>query len=197
MLNLRPAGPDSERDARREIYRDRERRRAARALDRWLEATYPLAGDGASAEAIAVAGERFVEAVGDYVLARIAGDEDALEGAARTLRASGAPDRRGWLVRALRDRANQKAPYPHPYIEGDDYLCVGCGALPSDVRHVEQDLHQKADYGVVGTRQDPRMHVAGCKGAFGLPCIPECAPDPCAGGRCPDPEAHAEGGHDV
>jgi hypothetical protein len=33
----------------------------------------------------------------------------------------------------------------------------------------------------------------------GLPsfvCRPEC-PHPCDGGRCPDPEAHAEGAHDL
>lgn len=66
----RPAGPDPAREARIDAYRDRERRRAARALDRFLEA----AVDGADLGPItAVAGERFVEQVGDYVLARIDG----------------------------------------------------------------------------------------------------------------------------
>lgn len=66
---VRPA-PDPERDARIEAYRDRERRRAARALDRYLELIAPVPPVGA-AEPISVAGERFVEAVGDYVLARL------------------------------------------------------------------------------------------------------------------------------
>lgn len=62
----RPAGPDPDRDARREIYRDRERRRAARALDRYFTAMHSDS-DGSPF----VAGERFVEQVGDYVLARL------------------------------------------------------------------------------------------------------------------------------
>lgn len=56
-----------ERDARREAYQERERRRAARALDRWFATNFPIGGD----TTVAVAGERFVEAVGDYVLSRV------------------------------------------------------------------------------------------------------------------------------
>lgn len=66
----RPAGPDPARDARVDAYRDRERRRAARALDRWFEARQEE-GRAYPPEALSVTGERFVEAVGDYVLARL------------------------------------------------------------------------------------------------------------------------------
>lgn len=70
----RPAGPDPARDARIDVYRDRERRRAARALDRYFEV---IIGDkvGGCGDA-SVAGERFVEEVGDYVLARLAQSSD-------------------------------------------------------------------------------------------------------------------------
>lgn len=67
---VRP-GPDPLRDARIDAYRDRERRRAARMLDRFLET---VAGTATGARD--AAGERFVEAVGDYVLARIAESSD-------------------------------------------------------------------------------------------------------------------------
>jgi hypothetical protein len=71
----RPAGPDSERDARIDVYRDRERRRAARALDRYIDLMWvpdAAAGDPVAEEAaMRVAGERFVESVGDYVLSRL------------------------------------------------------------------------------------------------------------------------------
>jgi hypothetical protein len=59
---------DPERDSRREAYRERERRRAARALDRYIETLkWPFAAQPPTG----VAGERFVEAVGDYVLSRM------------------------------------------------------------------------------------------------------------------------------
>lgn len=68
------SAPDPERDARREAYQERERRRAARALDRYIEAMFVSPADvpqhlgmGASN----VAADRFVEAVGDYVLSTI------------------------------------------------------------------------------------------------------------------------------
>lgn len=63
-----PAGPDPERDARVDAYRDRERRRAARALDRYIDLNM---NGGAGTAAADVAGDRLVEAVGDYVLARL------------------------------------------------------------------------------------------------------------------------------
>jgi hypothetical protein len=66
----KPAGPDPARDARINAYRDRERRRASRLLDRYLELLAPVAPTG-NVESISAAGERFVEAVGDYVLARL------------------------------------------------------------------------------------------------------------------------------
>jgi hypothetical protein len=70
-----PIAPDPERDARVDAYRDRERRRAARALDRYIDLMWVperAAGDPAAEEAaMRVAGERFVEQVGDYVLARL------------------------------------------------------------------------------------------------------------------------------
>lgn len=64
---VRP-GPDALRDVRVDAYRDRERRRAARALDRYIETVCPAETPDSSYK---VAGERFVEAVGDYVLARL------------------------------------------------------------------------------------------------------------------------------
>lgn len=73
----RPAGPDPARDARVDAYRDRERRRAARALDRYMEvifeATEPSRVSKSTVDALTVmtASERFVEQVGDYVLARL------------------------------------------------------------------------------------------------------------------------------
>jgi hypothetical protein len=65
-LKPRPAGPDPARDARIDAYRDRERRRAAAALDRYIDTMFTPTQQLAQ-----VAGERFVEAVGDYVLARL------------------------------------------------------------------------------------------------------------------------------
>lgn len=62
----RPAGPDLERDKRIDIYRDRERRRAARALDRYWKALQ----DG-RVQVSAAAGDRVIELIGDYVLARL------------------------------------------------------------------------------------------------------------------------------
>lgn len=63
-----PAGPDEARDARREVYRDRERRRAVAALDRYLEVVY---GQGVAdfSRVTAAAGDRFIEAVIAAVLA--------------------------------------------------------------------------------------------------------------------------------
>lgn len=121
-----PIAPDPERDRRVEIYRDRERRRAARALDRYIESLQ--SGEVAVS---AVAGERVVELVGDYVVARltgrwneVAGDRGCLNGPEHPC-----PD-------------EPLAPYPHPFVAGDDFLCRGCGGLQSDARH---GLHQKAD----------------------------------------------------
>jgi hypothetical protein len=68
----RPAGPDPARDARINVYRDRERRRAARALDRYIEIMFSPPLDEVARR---VAGERFVEEIGDYVLARL-GERD-------------------------------------------------------------------------------------------------------------------------
>jgi hypothetical protein len=65
-----PIEPDEERDARRRAYQDRQRRRAARLMDRWIETTYAPGGHSFT-ERSGMAGERFVEAVGDYVLARL------------------------------------------------------------------------------------------------------------------------------
>lgn len=31
--------------------------------------------------------------------------------------------------------ADDRAPYPHPFVAGDDVLCIGCGGLESDARH--------------------------------------------------------------
>jgi hypothetical protein len=65
LARLRSTG-DPERDARREAYQEQERRRAARALDRYVDL---VEGDRYGPRV--VAGERFVEAVGDYVLSRL------------------------------------------------------------------------------------------------------------------------------
>lgn len=67
-----PASPA--RDARVDVYRDRERRRAARALDRYIEAMFLSPADVPQHLGMGesrVAADRFVEAVGDYVLARL------------------------------------------------------------------------------------------------------------------------------
>jgi hypothetical protein len=70
LARLRAAA-DPDRDARREAYRETERRKAARALDRYLEAhEHAVQGTGPIA-LLSAAGERFVEAVGDYVLSRL------------------------------------------------------------------------------------------------------------------------------
>lgn len=65
-----PAGPDAEREARRTIYWDRERRRAVAALDRYLETVY---GPGVAdfSRVTAAAGDRFIQAVIDVVLAMV------------------------------------------------------------------------------------------------------------------------------
>lgn len=62
------ASSAEERDARRRVRADTERRRAARALDRYIELVY---AGGSDRKITDVAGERLVEAVGDYVLARL------------------------------------------------------------------------------------------------------------------------------
>jgi hypothetical protein len=73
----RPAGPDPDRDRRVDAYRDRERRRAARALDRYMEVIFEVTDPQGvptsteSALTVMTASERFVEQVGDYVLARL------------------------------------------------------------------------------------------------------------------------------
>jgi hypothetical protein len=72
-----PAGPDPERDKRIDAYRDRERRRAARALDRYFDAMHGT--NMAPTEVMAAAGERFVEQVGDYVLARLGHDPSVVQ----------------------------------------------------------------------------------------------------------------------
>jgi hypothetical protein len=73
----KPAGPDPARDARVDAYRDRERRRAARALDRYIEVIFEVTDphgvptSTVNALTVMTASERFVEQVGDYVLARL------------------------------------------------------------------------------------------------------------------------------
>lgn len=63
--------PDPDRDARRAAYADRERRRAARALDRYMEIIYGEDIASKRGAEIRAAGERFIEAVGDYVLSQL------------------------------------------------------------------------------------------------------------------------------
>jgi hypothetical protein len=70
LARLRAVG-DPERDARREAYADRERRKAARALDRFMELHVDDIDVSTGDRARVVAGEHFVEAVGDYVLSKI------------------------------------------------------------------------------------------------------------------------------
>lgn len=79
----KPAGPDPARDARVDAYRDRERRRAARALDRYMELIYDEDIAAKRGAEIRTAGERFVEQVGDYVLARL-GERPAADGGGPT-----------------------------------------------------------------------------------------------------------------
>lgn len=35
--------------------------------------------------------------------------------------------------------ADDRAPYPHPFVAGGDFLCIGCGGLGSDARHRNAD----------------------------------------------------------
>lgn len=151
-----PIAADPERDARREIYRDRERRRAARALDRYVQSLdYGEEGQPQfGARSIDVAGERFVEAVGDYVLARIAGDADALEGAARALRA-----------RDLHQKADYGVPNPDP----TGALADMCSQLPgcrpgTDGEHsasCEVSIYRLDSPCADGQCPDPVMHAEG------------------------------------
>ena len=68
LAELRAAPADPDRDARREAYRADQRRKAARALDRLFDLTLP---PDAAPRYSTAASERFVEAVGDYVLSRL------------------------------------------------------------------------------------------------------------------------------
>lgn len=170
-----PIAADPERDARREIYRDRERRRAARALDRYVQSLdYGEEGQPQfGARSIDVAGERFVEAVGDYVLARIAGDADALEGAARALRACDG-ERRG--------------------------ICSGGPAHHPECDSAHQHSWQADPTGALA---DMCSQLPGCRSGTDGRHSASCEvsiyrlDNPCADGQCPDPVMHAEGGHDV
>lgn len=170
-----PIAADPERDARREIYRDRERRRAARALDRYIEVMNGPNPDAGATRA--VAGERFVEAVGDYVLARL-GETDL------NARAYGWEVGRGAPMAAAVESSpenpflHQKAHYD---VAPEEARPCTCGALESGGGH----------------------SLTCC---YWVPRNPDCPPwnpvhrtpdDPCAGGRCPDRARHAEGGHDV
>lgn len=153
----RPAGPDPERDARREIYHDRERRRAARALDRYVESLdYGEEGQPQfGARSIDVAGERFVEAVGDYVVARLTG------------------------------RWDEVATDPRSHA-GGNLPCDPCGGrCTMDEGPALADphgpVHQKADYGVA----DPHgPHPHG--GARCLDCPICCPPEVSQPAACPD-----------
>lgn len=142
-----PIGPDAGRDARRRVRAIEERNRASRALDRFIESLYfygpALPADRAAASA------SLMEAVGDYVLARI-GDTPSETHHNRHYGVPTLPANY-WRLRMRRD---------------DDAPKVVC---------------------------DPPCCPCAADGA----CACAVEPDPCAGGRCPDPEAHAEGAHDV
>lgn len=190
-----PIAADPERDARREIYRDRERRRAARALDRYVQSLdYGEEGQPQfGARSIDVAGERFVEAVGDYVLARIAGDADALEGAARALRA-----------RDLHQKADYGVPGPvhlHVWQAG---RCVAAGGGPGCVADPPAPpIPDLPGWDPTGALADMCSQLPGCRpgtdGKHSASCEVSIyrLDNPCADGQCPDPVMHAEGGHDV
>lgn len=65
-------GDDADRDRRIGAYRDRQRRRAVRALDRYIAAVFDDPAQPHVCSTVATAaGDRFVEAVGDYVLSRL------------------------------------------------------------------------------------------------------------------------------
>lgn len=70
----KPAGPNPDRDKRIDAYRDRERRRATRALDRYVEVVM-AERDGDLSAVPAIAADHLIEVVGDYVLARL-GDRE-------------------------------------------------------------------------------------------------------------------------
>jgi hypothetical protein len=124
----KPAGPDPDRDARIDIYRDRERRRAARALDRYMESLFvktgvPDYGTEGHAVRTLVAGDHFVEAVGDYVLARL-GDTGL--------------------------NVQQKSHYGVPADAGDWCDCTGHTATRTHPRGVTGCVHHNADSVVPG-----------------------------------------------
>lgn len=138
-----PIAPDPARDARIDAYRDRERRRAVRALDRFIDLNM---NGGAGTTAADVAGERFVEAVGDYVLARL------------TVATGGV------YVEADGEFCGNRVEHrPHPWSDyGVPKRCDGLGEtrtdwaatardmISGDPERIASHLHQKADYGVAG-----------------------------------------------
>lgn len=76
MGDVASIASDPARDGRRRAYADRERRRAARALDRYLDAATEPASRLPRVSLVDAAGESFIEAVGDYVLSRLHHNSD-------------------------------------------------------------------------------------------------------------------------
>jgi hypothetical protein len=135
------------RDARRRVRAERERRRAARALDRYMEIYEQAVAGAGGTLPILTAGERFVEAVGDYVLSELHHNGD----------------------------------YGVPAADACDGHCSGNWTDPECSFHGRPKSTIKPNYGVRAETTD----------------WAEEARNPCAGGRCSDPAAHAEGAHDV
>jgi hypothetical protein len=211
----RPAGPDPERDKRIDVYRDRERRRAARALDRYLE-DYYLSVAPATDRSVAVAGERFVEAVGDYVLARL---EGGVQGQVDRIMAA----RDGW------SRSDIDYPLPAHLLQefnatGNMCHYPGC-ALSADehgedvTAHGASQPHHNRHYGApieCTCKGDDKPHDSGLRGCIYGPggvldgrdpltpppaqpcqdewCCPDCGHSKAVAARsgCQTPDAHAE-----
>lgn len=119
-------GPDPDRDARIDAYRGRERRRAARTLDRYLELIYDEDIASKRGVEIRVAGERFVEAVGDYVLSRMTGNPwgDAVQ--AHRDAVSDVQHNRHYDVT---NATAVHVPHLHADRSGDDYKTWSCSRV--------------------------------------------------------------------
>lgn len=176
-------GPDPERDVRIDTYRDRERRRAARALDRYFDVMHNgVEGDPAAA------GERFVEQVGDYVLARLGHNPSVVQHKShydvppRDQCPNGMPDGWGHLGGpGCTNNADHGVPSG---VQGGQWVNDETG-VPGSYEPDSDARHHNADHGVpsgpADSVPDPvavLRHAAGCNGAFGVPCEPWCEARP-------------------
>lgn len=197
----RPAGPNPARDRRRDLYADRERRRAARALDRYLDAFNEFGTAGSTGAR--VAGERFVEQVGDYVLARLNASIEAELGpsAARDVadrmhdEAYGLHQKAHYDVSPKREQgflfgSDAGPEYEHDKCIWPNSACIG--HAPNTVTPdygVPKCKIELERSGAWPVHTNPPDGACDCKSRIDCPRggVPT---DPCAGGRCSDPGAH-------